>query len=150
MKSFVFELIEFFVSKGDHDEGDVIEFSGGGYSYFKDQQIESRPGGSSAIDMPMEDLAAYVHTSALKGKSNGKEKISSPPLNPTFDATSRQSQSSIFRTKTPIDNLLPQTVQHKRPMLEQNDLTKLPSTSRNKLISQQGNFPSRSSMNTFA
>ena len=131
----------------ENDENDVIDIPAGGYSYFREQQIEGRSGASAAIDMPEEDLAAYVHASALKEKWNRKEKGSFPPSsNPTMDENF--GQQSISRARPSMENLLTPTISNRRPALGQ-----IPSSSRNKFPSQQGNFPSRSplsTMNSFA
>lgn len=140
-------MIFFFFSHDDNDDIDVIENGGNGYSFFKDQQIDSRSGPPSAIDMPAEDLAAYMYGSSLKGSGNGKHRLP-PPSNPTFDDSFGQQQFNP-RMNSPLQNLLPNTVLNKKPSLGQSDFAQGASGSRNKFPSQQGNFPSRSTMNNF-
>ena len=123
----------------------MIDTAGSGYSFFRQQNVEGRTGGPSAIDMPAEDLAAYMYGSSLKGSGNGKQRLP-PSSNPTFDDSFGQQQSNP-RSNSPLQNLLPTTVHNKKPSLGQGDFTQSSSGSRNKFINQQGNFPSRSTMN---
>lgn len=51
------------------DDSDTIDNSGGGYSYFKKQQIDFRPVEQPNIQLSSQDLTEYMKSSAFKHNS---------------------------------------------------------------------------------
>jgi hypothetical protein len=118
------------------DATDIVDSTGAGYSYFKKQQVDARPSFQSTIDIPSQDLSAYMQASAFKQQPNPSQ-IFSASNNQLLNNAFGQ-QQLIPRSNLPVQNLLPRTNPIQQPIFHQNDFAPIPS---NGFGAQQVNLP---------
>jgi len=148
-----------FFNKQD-DDTDLVDSSGAGYSFFKKQQIDVRPFAQpSSFDIPQQDLAAYLHSSAFSVKPNQNKMfntfnqvLNQPSQNPLFNTANQVfnnafgQQQLIPRPNIPVQNFLPNTVQIQQPQFVQKDFSQIPSISSSGYTGQQTTFPIQSKL----
>lgn len=98
------------------DDSDIVDSSGGGYSYFHKQSIGARPGMRSSVLAADQDrdISEYRHSSALGLSHNNQEKV----FNKGFGQ-----QHLLPRTDFESQPLIPRTVQMQQPTSFQRDQT---------------------------
>jgi hypothetical protein len=126
-------------SNEQNDLTDLVDIGGSGYSYFKKQKIDVRPSAKSSIDIPMQDLSAYMQANAFNQQPAQKQTFS--PMNNILLNNAFGQQQLIPRANFPIQNLLPKMVPIQQTAFIQNDFPQLPSNIPNKYAAQQGNIP---------
>lgn len=111
------------IPKGDDSE--VIDHTGAGYSYFKKQQVDSRPSAPSQAILSSQDMSEYMRASAFKQQPAQTAQTFAPSNDQFIGATnSRQTISRINMPVTPParENFVPSQLQ--RPINNfQNDFT---------------------------
>jgi len=116
-----------------NDESEIVDHTGGGYSFFKKQQIESRPFAPPIAPISNQDLSEYAKASAF-AQQPSRTQIFTSSQDQLINGGYGQ-QKVIPRTNVPVQNLLPQTVlntfgniRSQQPTFLQNDLSQLRSS----------------------
>ncbi len=139
----------------------MVDIDGGGYSYFKRQHIDVQPSSTASLEIPDQDLSAYMQSSALKQRPT--QNVPTYMQVNTWPEQSAQKQSfipgnnilldNLFgqqqlmpRPKFPIQNLLTKPAPLQPSVFVQNDFPQLPQNIPNKYAGQQQNLPIQSQL----